>query len=187
MSRVGKSPVQIPEKVEVTISDSPVGQVVRVKGPKGELESKFRKEIKISKEGNSIILKRDSDEKLIKSLHGMSRSLLQNMILGVTNGYKKELDIIGVGYRAQVQGNKLVLQIGYSHPVEIFSPDKDTKIEIDKNQTHITISGISKQTVGDLAANIRAVRVPEPYKGKGIKYADERVRRKAGKSAVAKK
>ncbi len=186
MSRVGKNPIQILEKAEVTITDSPAGQIVRVKGPKGELESCFRKEINISKEGNSIILKRDSNEKLVKSLHGVSRTLIYNMVLGVTQGYKKELDIVGVGYRAQVQGNKLNLQVGYSHPVEILSPDKDTKIEVDKNQTRITITGINKQVVGDLAASIRAVREPEPYKGKGIKYIDERIRRKVGKSAVKK-
>jgi len=186
MSRIGKNPIQIPEKVEVTITDSPAGQTVRVKGPKGELQSNFRKEIKISKEGNSIILKRENNEKLVKSLHGVSRTLISNMVAGVTQGYKKELDIVGVGYRAQIQSNKLTLQIGYSHPVEILSPDKDTKIEVDKNQTRITITGINKQVVGDLAASIRAVREPEPYKGKGIKYIDEKIRKKVGKSAIKK-
>ncbi len=186
MSRIGKNPIQTPEKVEVTLSESPLGQIVKVKGPKGELQSSFRKEIKVIKEGNQIILSRENDEKLSKSLHGLSRTLIQNMILGVTQGYKKDLDIIGVGYRAQVQGNNLVLQIGYSHQVEIPSPTKETKIEVDKTQTHISITGICKQTVGDLAAKIRAVRLPEPYKGKGIKYTDEKIRRKAGKSAVKK-
>lgn len=108
------------------------------------------------------------------------------MVAGVTQGYKKELDIVGVGYRAQVQSNKLTLQVGYSHPVEILSPDKDTKIEVDKNQTRITITGINKQIVGDLAASIRADREPEPYKGKGIKYIDEKIRKKVGKSAIKK-
>ena len=108
------------------------------------------------------------------------------MILGVTQGFKKELDIVGVGYRAQLQGTKLVLQMGYSHPVEVEPPNKETKIEIDKNQTHLTVTGISKQTVGDLAAYIRSVRAPEPYKGKGIKYSDEKIRRKVGKSAAKK-
>ncbi len=186
MSRIGKNPIQVPEKVEVTISESPFGQLVKVKSPKGELEAKFRKEIKIVKEGNQITLSRVNDEKLSKSLHGLSRTLIQNMIMGVTQGYKKDLDIIGVGYRAQVQGSNLVLQIGYSHQVEIASPTKETKIEVDKTQTHISITGICKQTVGDLAAKIRAVRSPEPYKGKGIKYTDEKIRRKAGKSAVKK-
>ncbi len=188
MSRIGRSPINIPEKVEVTITDSLQGQTVKVKGPKGELESKFRKEIKITitKEDKKIVLIRESDEKLVKCLHGMSRSMLHNMILGVTEGFKKELDIVGVGYKAQLQGEKLVLQIGYSHPVEVKSPNKETKIEIDKTQTHITITGISKQTVGDLAAHIRSVRQPEPYKGKGIKYSNEKIRRKVGKSAAKK-
>ena len=186
MSRIGKNPITIPEKVEVAITDTLAGQVVKVKGPKGELESKFRKEIKITKEDKKITLVRESDEKLVKCLHGMSRSMLYNMILGVTEGFKKELDIVGVGYKAQLQGEKLVLQMGYSHPVEIESPNKETKIEIDKTQTHITITGINKQTVGDLAAYIRSVRQPEPYKGKGIKYSDERIRRKVGKSAAKK-
>ena len=186
MSRIGKNPVQIPEKVEVAISESPFGQTVKVKGPKGELSSKFRKEIKIKKEDSKIVLERENDEKLVKSLHGLSRTLIYNMIVGVTQGYKKDLDIIGVGYRAQLQGSKLVLQIGYSHQVEIEPPNKETKIEVDKTQTHLSISGICKQTVGALAAKIRNVRLPEPYKGKGIKYTDERIRRKAGKSAVKK-
>ena len=186
MSRIGKNPIQIPDKVEVTILESPIGQTVKVKGPKGELESSFRKEITISKQDGKIILKRDSDEKPVKSLHGTSRTLIQNMILGVTQGFKKELDIVGVGYRAQLQGTKLVLQMGYSHPVEVQPPNKETKIEIDKNQTHLTVTGISKQTVGDLAAYIRSVRAPEPYKGKGIKYSDEKIRRKVGKSAAKK-
>lgn len=186
MSRIGKNPINIPDKVEVTITDTTGGQVVKVKGPKGELESKFRKEIKINKEDKKIVLSRENDEKLVRSLHGLSRSLLQNMIIGVTEGFKKDLDIVGVGYKAQLQGVKLVLQMGYSHPVEVEPPNKETKIEVDKTQTHITITGINKQTVGDLAAYIRSVRLPEPYKGKGIKYANERIRRKVGKSAAKK-
>src|SRR3990167_8860673 len=186
MSRIGKNPINIPDKVEITITDTLGGQIVRVKGPKGELESKFRKEIKITKEDKKIIFNRENDEKLVRSLHGLIRSLVQNMILGVTEGFKKELDIVGVGYKAQLQGTKLVLQMGYSHPVEVEPPNKETKIEIDKNQTHLTVTGISKQTVGDLAAYIRSVRAPEPYKGKGIKYSDEKIRRKVGKSAAKK-
>ena len=186
MSRIGKNPIQIPDKVEVTLIDSLGGQTVKIKGPKGELESRFRSEIKISKEGNKIVLKGENSEDFTKSLHGMSRTLIQNMILGVTEGFKKELDIVGTGYRASLQGPKLVLQVGYSHQVEVEPPTKETKIEIDKNQTHITITGISKQIVGDLAAHIRSLRLPEPYKGKGIKYSDERIRRKVGKSAAKK-
>ncbi len=186
MSRIGKNPVNIPDKVEVTISETSNGQIVKVKGPKGELEATFRKEIKFIKQDKNIAVTRESDEKLVRSLHGLSRTLLHNMILGVTEGFKKELDVIGVGYKAQLQGTKLILQTGYSHPVEVEPPNKDTKIEIDKTQTHITIVGINKQTVGDLAAYIRAVRLPEPYKGKGIKYTSERIRRKVGKSAAKK-
>lgn len=187
MSRVGKNPIKIPEKVEVTITDSPgSGQLVKVKGPKGELQDTFRKEIKIFKKDGIITLTREGDEKLVKSLHGLSRSLIDNMIIGVTEGYKKELDIVGTGYRAQVQGSKLILQIGYSHQVEVEPQTKETKIEIDKNQTHITVTGISKQVVGDLSAYIRSIRRPEPYKGKGIKYSFEKIRRKVGKSAVKK-
>lgn len=186
MSRIGKNPINIPDKVEITITDTLSGQIVKIKGPKGELESKFRKEIKITREDKKIIFNRENDEKLVRSLHGLTRSLVQNMILGVTEGFKKELDIVGVGYKAQLQGTKLVLQMGYSHPVEVESPNKETKIEVDKTQTHLTITGISKQTVGDLAAYIRSVRFPEPYKGKGIKYSDEKIRRKVGKSAAKK-
>ena len=187
MSRIGKNPIVIPEKVEVSVSpSSDGGSTVRVKGLKGELESSFRREIKISVENGEIVFKRSRDEKLDKSLHGMTRTMVQNMIIGVTEGFKKELDIVGVGYRAQLKENKLVLQIGYSHQVEIEPSTKETKIELDKNQIHIIITGISKQIVGDLAAEIRAVRSPEPYKGKGIKYSDEKIRRKVGKSAVKK-
>ena len=187
MSRIGKNPITIPEKVEVSVSPSPDGgSIARVKGPKGELESSFRKEIKISVEDKKILFNRSGDEKLDKSLHGMTRTMIYNMILGVTEGFKKELDIVGVGYKAQLQGNKLILQIGYSHQLEINPPTKETKIEVDKNQTHITITGISKQIVGDLAAEIRGMRLPEPYKGKGIKYSDEKIRKKVGKSAVKK-
>ena len=186
MSRIGKNPIQIPDKVEVTIADIASGQLVKVKGPKGELESTFKKDIKIFKEDGKIVLKRENDEKPTKCCHGTYRTLILNMINGVTQGFKKDLDIVGIGYRAQIQGTKLILQMGYSHPVEIEPPSKDTKIEVDKNQTRITITGISKQAVGDLSAFIRAVRQPEPYKGKGIKYSDEKVRRKVGKSAAKK-
>jgi len=186
MSRVGKKPVQIPDKVEVTVGDSADCQLLKVKGPKGELSSLFRKEIKILKEDRKIKLEAINSENNIKSLHGLTRNLIQNMVTGVTEGFKKELDIVGTGYRASIQGNKLVLQVGYSHQVEILPPSKETKMEIDKNQTHITITGIDKQLVGDLAANIRGVRLPEPYKGKGIKYSNERIRKKVGKSAIKK-
>ena len=186
MSRIGKNPIQLPEKVEISVAETSSGSLVKIKGPKGELEFTLRKEIKIKVEGRTVILKRESEEKLIKSLHGTSRTMIQNMVSGVLEGFKKELDIVGIGYKAQMQGPKLILQVGYSHPVEIEPPSKETKIEIDKNQTHITITGINKQIVGDLAASIRAVRAPEPYKGKGIKYSNEKIRKKAGKSAAKK-
>lgn len=186
MSRVGKNPIQIPDKVEVSITDSSSGgQTVAIKGPKGSLNLTFRQEVKIAKHDGKIVITRTNDDKLAKSIHGTTRALIQNMIHGVTEGFKKELDIVGVGYRAQMQGNKLILQAGYSHPVEIIPP-QDTKLEVDKNQTHITITGVSKQAVGDLGALIRRVKEPEPYKGKGIKYSDEIIKRKAGKSAVKK-
>ncbi len=186
MSRIGKNPIQIPDKVEVTIKQTLSESEVVVKGPKGELKSAFKSVIAINKEDGFIVLTRTNELKSTRSLHGLYRTLIQNMILGVTVGFKKELDIVGVGYRAQMQGQKLLLQIGYSHPVEIEPVDKDTKIEVEKNQTKITISGINKQSVGDTAAEIRAVREPEPYKGKGIKYSNERIRRKVGKTAAKK-
>lgn len=186
MSRVGKNPITIPDKVDVNIIDLPQGgQKVTAKGPKGELQCEVRKEIKTSKQDGKIVLTRTNDEKLTRSLHGTLRALINNMLVGVSKGFTKELDIVGVGYRAQLQGPKLVLQIGYSHPVEIEPKTKDIKIDVEK-QTHITITGISKQAVGDLAAEIRSVRPPEPYKGKGIKYSNEFIRRKAGKSAGKK-
>lgn len=183
MSRTGKAPVDIPDKVEATLSDLPSGsQCVKVKGPKGELELTTRKEVKVSQEEKTLVVTRTSDEKLARSLHGTTRSLIQNMVIGVSAGFTRELDIVGVGYRAQMQGTKLVLQVGHSHPVEIEPPNSDIKIEVEK-QVHIKITGTSKQDVGDLAAKIRSTRPPEPYKGKGIKYTDEVIRRKAGKSA----
>ncbi len=186
MSRIGKNPIEVLEKVEATITPGVTEQLVVVKGPKGELKSSFRNAILISKEGGKLILTRKNEEKLTRSLHGMYRTLIQNMVNGVTTGFKKDLDIVGVGYRAQMQGTKLVLQMGYSHPVEIEPIDKNTKIEVDKTQTRITVSGICKQSVGDVSAEIRSVRLPEPYKGKGIKYAGEKIRRKVGKSAAKK-
>jgi large subunit ribosomal protein L6 len=186
MSRIGKNPIQIPDKVEVNIQTTPSEQIITVKGPKGELKSSFKLDIKITKEDGKIVLTRTNELKQTRSMHGLYRTLVYNMISGVTTGFKKDLDIVGVGYRAQMQGLKLLLQIGYSHPIEIEPQDKDTKIEVDKNQTRITVTGISKQTVGDLAAEIRSIREPEPYKGKGIKYIDEKIRRKVGKSAAKK-
>lgn len=175
MSRIGRLPVPIPDGVNVTID----GNTIVVKGPKGGLSTEFHKYISVKVENNEIIVTRSSDNKFHKSLHGLTRSLISNMVTGVTNGYEKALELSGVGYRAAKQGNKLVLTVGYSHPVEIV-PSDGIEIEV-PNATNIIIRGIDKQAVGQLAAKIRAVRPPEPYGGKGIKYKGEQIRRKAGK------
>jgi large subunit ribosomal protein L6 len=176
MSRIGKAPIPLPEKVEVTIE----GSSVTVKGPRGTLARSFRPEVQIVQEGNLIRVTRTREERMARSLHGLSRTLLSNMVTGVSQGFTKQLEIIGVGYRAQMQGKQLVLQLGYSHPVEFMPPD-GIEITVESN-TKITIKGSDKQTVGDTAARIRSFRPPEPYKGKGIRYQGEFVRRKVGKA-----
>lgn len=175
MSRVGRKPVVIPEGVEVTIN----GQEVTVKGPKGTLTRTFHKDMTIKKEGNQLIVERPSDDKFHKALHGTTRSLLANMIEGVTNGFSKTLELVGVGYRAAKSGKNVTLNVGYSHPV-IIEPDPGIELEVPE-QTKIVVKGIDKEAVGQMAAKIRKIREPEPYKGKGIKYADEVIRRKEGK------
>jgi large subunit ribosomal protein L6 len=176
MSRVGKKPIEIPAGVTVTVN----GNTVTVKGPKGELTRTFHPDITIKLEDNVLTVSRPSDEKEHRALHGTTRSLLANMIEGVSKGYEKGLELVGVGYRASKQGKKLVLNVGYSHPVEI-EPEEGLEIEV-PSQTKIIVKGADKQRVGELAANIRAVRAPEPYKGKGIRYEGEVVRRKEGKT-----
>lgn len=176
MSRIGKMPIKIPQGVEVKVED----HTVTVKGPKGELTKEFHPDMYITVEGDVLKVKRPSDEKFHKSLHGLTRTLLANMVEGVTKGFEKKLEINGVGYRAAKQGNKLVLTIGYSHPVEI-EPKPGIEIEVPA-PTRITVKGIDKQLVGEVAADIRAVRKPEPYLGKGIRYEGEHIRRKAGKA-----
>ena len=176
MSRIGKLPIDIPSGVEVEIGE---GNLVKVKGPLGKMERRMHKSIILEKEDNKIIVKRPSDNKYHKSLHGLTRSLIANMVEGVTTGYQKTLEINGVGYRAQKQGKKLVLNVGYSHPVEMTDPE-GISVEVDGNK--VLVKGIDKQQVGNYAAKIRSVREPEPYKGKGIKYIDERIRRKVGKT-----
>ena len=176
MSRIGKLPVIIPDGVEVTIN----GQVVTAKGPLGTESVEIRPEIKIEKIDNTIVLTRINDERKSRSLHGLSRTLVANVVNGVKTGFVKKLEIVGVGYRAQMQGNTLNLALGYSHPVDIVAPE-GIKIAVDQN-TKITISGSNKQAVGDIAALIRSKRPPEVYKGKGIKYEGEHIRRKAGKA-----
>jgi len=178
MSRVGKKPVVVPNGVNADIQ----GNVVRIKGPKGKLTIEIDSILKVLLKEKTIIVKRPSDEKDVMSKHGLARSLIQNMIMGVTEGYSKELEIRGVGFKAQVQAKVLTMQLGYSHPITYRFPD-DIDIKINK-QTQLTISGISKSTVGEVAAEIRDFYLPEPYKGKGIRYAGEYVRHKAGKTVA---
>ena len=176
MSRIGRLPVEIPAGVEVTVAEN---NVVTVKGPKGTLTESLPVEMDIKVENNQVVVTRPNDLKKMKSLHGLTRTLVANMVTGVTKGYEKVLEINGVGYRAQKQGKKLILSLGYSHPVEMEDPDGiETKVDGNK----IIVSGISKEKVGQFAAEIRDKRRPEPYKGKGIKYVDEVIRRKVGKT-----
>ena len=177
MSRIGKSPITIPAGVEVKVENN----LVTVKGPKGTLAKQMRDEIKINIDGNVISCTRESDEKDVRALHGLTRNLINNMIIGVTQGFEKKLELNGVGYKASKQGNKLVLALGYSHPIEMVDPEGITTATPD--QTTIIISGMDKELVGQHAAVIRSKRAPEPYKGKGVKYDYEVIRRKAGKSA----
>ena len=181
MSRIGRMPITVPAGVDVKID----GTIVTVKGPKGTLTQEVHPDMIIEREGAEIIVKRPSEQKAHKALHGLTRSLLNNMVIGVTEGFKKELEINGVGYRAQKQGKKLVLNLGYSHPVEMEEIDGITIDVPDQNK--IIISGPDKQFVGAFAANVREKRPPEPYKGKGIKYVEEHIRRKEGKAGKAKK
>ncbi|MBQ9198871.1 MAG: 50S ribosomal protein L6 [Lachnospiraceae bacterium] len=176
MSRIGRMPIAIPAGVSVDIAEN---NKVTVKGPKGTLERVLPAEMEISKEGEEIVVKRPNDLKKMKSLHGLTRTLINNMVIGVTEGYQKVLEVNGVGYRAAKQGNKLNLALGYSHPVDMTDPEGITTT-VDGNK--IIVSGIDKEKVGQYAAEIREKRAPEPYKGKGIKYADEVIRRKVGKT-----
>ena len=177
MSRIGRMPIAIPAGVTVTIAEN---NVVSVKGPKGELVRELPVEMEIKEEEGKIIVTRPNDLKRMKSLHGLTRTLISNMVTGVTAGYEKKLEINGVGYRAAKSGNKLTLSLGYSHPVEMIDPEGiETVME---GQNIIFVRGIDKEKVGQFAAEIRSKREPEPYKGKGIKYADEVIRRKVGKT-----
>ena len=181
MSRIGKMPITVPAGVTVTIG---ANNDVAVKDPKGELVQRMTADIKIEQSGETIEVKRPTDDKEHRSLHGLTRSLLHNMVVGVTDGFKKQLEINGVGYRAAMQGNKLVMNLGYSHQVEMEPADGIT-IEVPQ-PNQIIISGPDKQKVGQFAANVREKRPPEPYKGKGIKYVDEHIRRKEGKAGSKK-
>ncbi|MCS1352570.1 50S ribosomal protein L6 [Mechercharimyces sp. CAU 1602] len=176
MSRIGRLPIQIPAGVEVTLTDNEI----TVKGPKGTLTRTIHADIKVEMEENQMVVTRPSDHRTHRSLHGTTRSNIANMVEGVTKGFTKVLELVGVGYRAQMKGSKLVLNVGYSLPVEMDLPE-GIDLEVPK-QTEIHVKGINKELVGATAANIRSVREPEPYKGKGIKYSDERIRRKEGKT-----
>jgi len=177
MSRIGRMPIAVPAGVTVDIAEN---NKVTVKGPKGTLERVLPAEMEIKREGEEIIVSRPNDLKKMKSLHGLTRTLINNMVIGVTDGYAKELEVNGVGYRAQKKGKTLVLSLGYSHPVEMEDPD-DLEVIVE-GQNKIIVKGIDKEKVGQYAAEIREKRTPEPYKGKGIKYADEVIRRKVGKT-----
>ncbi len=178
MSRIGKAPIELPKGVEVTVD----GSVVRVKGPKGELEQHIRPEVGVSIEDGRVVVTRAADSKRHRAYHGLTRALVANMVQGVTAGFRKGLEIVGVGYRADKRGGTLVLNVGYSHDVQYPEPEGITITT--PNQTTIVVEGIDKQKVGQVAAELRAVRPPEPYKGKGIRYQGEQVRRKAGKTGA---
>jgi large subunit ribosomal protein L6 len=181
MSRIGGKPITVPSGVTITIGND---NTVTVKGPKGELSGNLSPKMLISQEDGTVIVARPNEERENKALHGLTRTLLNNMVVGVTDGYTKNLEIHGVGYRAQMSGKNLVLNVGFSHPVQMVPPEGIT-FAVEAN-TRVSVSGIDKQLVGEQAAKIRIVRPPEPYKGKGIRYAGEYVRRKAGKAGKAK-
>jgi large subunit ribosomal protein L6 len=178
MSRIGKKPIPLPKGVEVKKD----GNAVTVKGPKGSLTTLLVPGIDVSIENNVVTFTRGNEENKSRATHGLMRALVANNVLGVTQGFKKELDIVGVGYRAEVKGKEVVFQLGYSHPVR-FPVPKGIEVAVDGKSGHITVTGIDKQQVGQTAAEIRSLREPDPYKGKGIKYTDEVIRRKAGKAA----
>jgi large subunit ribosomal protein L6 len=184
MSRIGKNPVKIPSGVT---AEKKAGNVLHVKGPKGELTSVFHPRIRLEIANGEVKCLRDSESKQDRSLQGMSRTIIHNMIEGVTKGFEKRLEVIGVGFRVSIQGSKLVLNLGHSHPIDYHIP-KGIKIETDKEKKNIlVINGTDKQLIGEVAAKIRSFRKPEPYKGKGIKYIDEHIVRKAGKAAIKEK
>ncbi len=176
MSRIGKAPISVPSGVEVSIA----GRTVSVKGPKGNLSREIPGDIVVRKEENTLLVERPNDERTNRALHGLTRTLVSNMVVGVTDGFAKELEIVGVGYRAEAQGQNLRLALGFSHPVIVEAP-AGISFEIPA-QTRVIVKGIDKELVGQVAANIRSIRKPEPYKGKGVRYAGERILRKAGKT-----
>ncbi len=177
MSRIGRMPIVIPSGVDVKIQ----GPIVKVKGPKGELMRTFPEDVEIAQENGQIIVRRPNDEARLRALHGMTRALVNNMVVGVSTGFTRTLEVNGVGYRAEMNGKNLVLYVGYSHPVTM-EPPSGISFEVDARIRQIKVLGADKEAVGQVAANIRMVRPPEPYKGKGIKYLEEKIRRKAGKA-----
>jgi large subunit ribosomal protein L6 len=177
MSRIGLKPISVPEKVQVDVQ----GNQVTVKGPKGELSRSFDPDMKISLEDQVLSVRRPTDHRSHRALHGLTRALLANMVRGVSEGYSKTLQIVGTGYRAEMQGAKLLLHLGYSHPVE-FDPPETISFTVPRDGRSVTVEGIDKEMVGEIAARIRRQRPPEPYKGKGVRYEGEHVRRKAGKA-----
>ncbi|HUV16381.1 MAG TPA: 50S ribosomal protein L6 [Pelolinea sp.] len=179
MSRIGKLPIVIPAGVQVELN----GSDVKVKGPKGELNRSFSPLVNIKMEDQQVVVARSSDEKIVRALHGTTRAVIQNMVTGVSEGYSKTLEIQGVGYKAELDGKKLVINVGYSHPVYVDPPD-GIEFDVTEKNRNIVVNGSNKEIVGQVAADIRKIRPPEPYKGKGIRYLGERVRRKPGKSAV---
>lgn len=181
MSRIGRLPIEVPPGVQVDIQ----GSEVAVKGPKGQMKRLFSPAMTMKIEDNRLVVERGSDEPTIRALHGTTRALIQSMVTGVSTGFTKILEVDGVGYRAEMKDNNLVLYVGYSHPVEIAPPDGIT-FDVDTKTRQITVSGMDKEQLGQMAADIRNVRPPEPYKGKGIHYLGEKIRRKAGKSGKAK-
>ncbi len=178
MSRIGKQPIAIPAGVDVRINN----REVTIKGPKGQLQWEVPDVISVKTEDKQVVVTRKDDSKQQKALHGLARSVLSNMVSGVSDGFKKEMELVGVGYRAQSQGKKIVFNLGHSHPIEYELPE-GVQAKVDKKQTKITLSGIDKQLLGQVAANMKALRMPDAYKGKGIRFADERIRLKPGKTA----
>ncbi|MFQ5717083.1 MAG: 50S ribosomal protein L6 [Nitrospinales bacterium] len=179
MSRIGRLPINIPQSVDFKLE----GNLARVKGPKGELQRQLHENMKIEVENGVVRVVRPNDERLNKSLHGLTRSLINNMVVGVTEGYSKALNVVGVGYKVELKGKELVLQLGFSHPVNYPMPE-GIQFQVDPKKNTIVVSGIDKERVGQVAAEIRGFKPPEPYKGKGILYKDEKIKRKAGKAAA---
>ena len=181
MSRIGKQPIKVPSGVELKVN----GSNVAVKGPKGNLQRDLHPNMKIEHQDGEVRVVRPTDGRLDRSLHGLTRTLINNMVVGVTDGYSKQLNIVGVGYKAALKGKDLVLNLGHSHPIDYPAP-KDIEFDVDTKKNTIVVKGVNKESVGQTAAEIRGFRPPEPYKGKGVMYSTERIRRKAGKAAASK-